>query len=231
MRRLVWIFCAIVLPSRLKVQVARWMFGWEIDNTAHLGRSIILVGHLSMGPGSSIGSFNVIKGLEELRLAEGASILNRNHVTGIPLSLNAFTHSPNRQPSLLMGKHSLLTLAHNLACSDLVEIGEYSSVAGYGTAIMTHSLDLVRDRFITEPVKIGEHCAVMSGCTLLSGARIPPRCIIAAGSVVTMKLGQELTLYRGNPAERVRSLPPTLGFFHRGEGGRDLGDGSSIALG
>lgn len=230
MRRLVWIFCMIVLPPRLKVHLGRWLFGWEIDETAYLGRSIVLVRHLSMGPGSSIGAFNVIKDLEELRLAEGASILNRNWVTGVPLSVKAFSHSPNRRPSLLMGKHSLLTLAHNLACSDVVEIGEYSAVAGYGTAIMTHSLDLVRDRFIAGPVEIGEHTAIMSGCTLLSGTRIPPRSIVSAGSVVTTKLSRELTLYRGNPAEPVRSLPPTLGFFHRGEGGPDAMQDSDIVM-
>jgi acetyltransferase-like isoleucine patch superfamily enzyme len=56
----------------------------------------------------------------------------------------------------------------------------------------------------------------MSGCTLLSGTRVPSRTVISAGSVVATKLAQELTFYRGNPAEPVRPLPETLGFFTRG---------------
>jgi hypothetical protein len=59
----------------------------------------------------------------------------------------------------------------------------------------------------------------MSGCTLMSGVSIPPRCIISGGSVVNTKLTEELTFYRGNPAEAVRTLPATLKFFHRGEPG------------
>jgi acetyltransferase-like isoleucine patch superfamily enzyme len=59
----------------------------------------------------------------------------------------------------------------------------------------------------------------MSGCTLLSGTRVPERSIISAGSVITTKLTEGLTLYRGNPAEPVRSLPESLRVFHRGEEG------------
>jgi hypothetical protein len=51
----------------------------------------------------------------------------------------------------------------------------------------------------------------------MSATRVPPRCIVSAGSVVATKLAKELTFYRGNPAEPVRLLPETLGFFHRGE--------------
>jgi acetyltransferase-like isoleucine patch superfamily enzyme len=82
---------------------------------------------------------------------------------------------------------------------------------------LTHNLDLVRDRLVAGPVELGDHCAVMSGSTLLSGTRVPPRSIVSAGSVVTTKLTQELTLYRGNPAEAVRELPETLRFFDRGQ--------------
>jgi hypothetical protein len=41
--------------------------------------------------------------------------------------------------------------------------------------------------------------------------------VVSAGSVVATKLTDELTFYRGNPAEPVRSLPASLGIFHRGE--------------
>jgi hypothetical protein len=52
---------------------------------------------------------------------------------------------------------------------------------------------------------------------LLSGTRVPARSIVSAGSVVNTPLTEELTFYSGNPAEAVRSLPDTLGFFHRGD--------------
>jgi acetyltransferase-like isoleucine patch superfamily enzyme len=217
----------VVLPSRLKRHLGRLIFGWEIDPTAHLGRSLVLVRHLSMGPGTRIGSFNVIKDLEELRLAEGASIVSRNWIIGIPLAFEYFPNSPNRRPSLIMGKRAIITINHNIQCTDLVRVGDYSAIAGFGSAILTHSLDLVRDQFVSGPVEIGDHAAVMSGCTLNNGTRVPSRSIVSAGSVVTTRLTRELTLYRGNPAEPVRSLPETLGYFHRGEEGFESVRGSA----
>jgi acetyltransferase-like isoleucine patch superfamily enzyme len=207
----------VVLPSGLKRHLGRRFLGWDIDPTAYIGRSVILVRHLSMGPGSSIGPLNVIRDLEELRLGEGASIATRNWITGFPLSSNLFPHSPNRDPSLIMGKGAMITVAHDIDCSDRVVIGDYSGLAGFRCAVLTHSLNLVRDRFITAPVELGDYAAVMSGSTLLSGTRVPARCIVSAGSVINTKLTEELTFYSGNPAEAVRSLPETLAFFQRGE--------------
>jgi acetyltransferase-like isoleucine patch superfamily enzyme len=216
----------LALPSRLKGWLGRTLLGWDIHPTAYIGRSVILVGHLSMGPGASIGPLNVIKDLEDLRLAEGASIASRNWIIGIPRSsdpgTDVFAHSPNRRPSLVMGKQAMITVAHEIDCCDRIEIGDYSSLAGFGCTILTHSLNLVRDRFVTGSVVIGAHSAVMSGSTMLSGTRVPPRSIVSAGSVVNTRLSEELTFYSGNPAEAVRSLPESLGFFHRGESDVDV---------
>jgi acetyltransferase-like isoleucine patch superfamily enzyme len=197
------------------------LFGWEIHPTAHLGRSLVLVRHLSMGPGAAIGPFNVIRDFDELRMAEGASIASRNWITGFPSTSTVFPHSPDRRPALVMGEYSMITVGHDIDCSDLVAIGAHSAIAGFGCAILTHSLDLVRDRFVTGSVEIGHHTGIMSGSTLLSGTRVPARCIVSAGSVVNTKLTNELTFYSGNPAEPVRSLPETLRIFHRGEGSSD----------
>ncbi len=228
--RLVLAICMLVLPSRLKVLLGRTLLGWDVHPSAYIGRSVVLVGHLSMGPGASIGPLNVIKDLEELRLAEGASIATRNWIIGIPRSpdpaADPFPKSPNRRPSLVMGKNAMITVAHEIDCSDLVEIGDHSSLAGFRCTILTHSLNLVRDRFTTGPVEIGAHAAVMSGSTLLSGTRVPARSIVSAGSVINTPLTDELTFYGGSPAEPVRDLPETLGFFHRGDGdGPDGPDG------
>lgn len=206
-----------MLPSRYKIPLGRRLLGWEVDDTAYIGHSLLAVNKLVMGPGASIGRMNVIN-VDELRMGEGARIGNRNHVTSFPRSSAFFQNSPNRNPSLYLGKGAQITVAHELDCSDLVEIGDYSGIAGFHCVILTHSLNIVRDRFETAPVVIGHHAGIMSGATLLSGTRVPSRSIISAGSVVNTRLQEELTFYSGNPAESVRSLPANLAFFHRGEG-------------
>jgi acetyltransferase-like isoleucine patch superfamily enzyme len=207
----------VALPSPLRRLAGRYLLGWDIHPTARIGRSsIVRVRHVSMGPGSSIGPRNVIRDLEELRLGEGASIGGRNTIAGWPFSPEAFPHSPDRRPSLVLGDYAMITTGHEIDCCDRVELGERATIAGFNCTVLTHNVDLVRDHFITAPVELGARSAVMSGCTLLSGTRVPACSMVSAGSVVMTKLTDEYTLYRGNPAEPVRSLPRTLKVFRRG---------------
>lgn len=206
-----------LLPSSLKRFVARRFLGWDVHPTAHIGRSIVLARHVSMGPGAVIGPFNVIRNLDELRMAAGAHIASRNSIACPATAAAAFRHSPNRRAALVMGEHSMITVGHDIDCSDRVEIGAHTAIAGFRSQILTHSLNLMLDRQTTGPVVIGAHCAIMSGCLLLSGVRVPDRSIVSAGSVVTTKLAREQTFYRGNPAQPVRDLPANLAYFHRGE--------------
>ena len=71
------------------------------------------------------------------------------------------------------------------------------------STLLTHTIDLMQDRYVAGSVVLGEYAVAMSGCMLLSGTQVPARSIIAAGSVISTKLTQELTFYRGNPAEAV----------------------------
>ncbi|NHA01532.1 hypothetical protein G5V59_21710 [Nocardioides sp. W3-2-3] len=45
--------------------MANRVLGWEIHPTAHIGRSLVLAGKVTMGPGAQIGPLNVIRGLDE----------------------------------------------------------------------------------------------------------------------------------------------------------------------
>ena len=219
--QLLWALVVCYLPSSLARRVAKVALGWDIHPTAYLGRSVIRVGHLSMGPRTSIGPRNNIRGLSELRMAEDSNIATRNSITAFPkaadLAQDIFPHSPNRQTVLILGVGAKITDNHEIDCSDRVELGRHAALAGFASQILTHSLNLVTDRQTTNAVVLGDHCAVMSGCIVQSGCSIPARAIVSAGSVVTTRLTQEQAFYRGNPAELVRELPDHLAYFHRGE--------------
>lgn len=214
MRRLFALF-VVLLPQPFQSRFARWLLGWDIHPSARLMVSFIDVERLSLGPGAGIGRFNVITQLEELRLGEGASIGSRNHIKGWAKSTGAFPHSPNRRCALTLGNYALITTAHEIDCCDRVVLADYAGIGGFGCTVLTHGLDMVRNRFVTAPVEIGEYAGILSNCTMLSGTRVPARSIVSAGSVVATKLTKELTFYRGNPAEPVRELPETLGIFRR----------------
>lgn len=205
----------IVLPSRLRAEVGRRLFGWEIDPTAYLGRSIVVVRHLSLGPGANIGHLNVIWDLDELRLGEGSSVSTRNWITGSPKTSDHIGGSADRYSSLVMGCGAMITMGHNIDCSDRVIIGDHAGIVGFGCTVLTRQLDLAEDKAVTAPVEVADRAVVMSGCTMLSGSRVPTRSIVSAGSVITTPLTEELSLYRGNPAEAVRSLPANLRLWRR----------------
>ena len=214
MRRIVPVLM-ILLPQRAKHWVGRRFLGWDIHPTAYVGRSLIRVRHLTMAKYSSIGPFNVIRDLEHLRLDEGANIGSRNWIIGVPLESVIYPNAKNRDPSLVMGKYTILTTGHEVDCADRVELKDYACVAGFRSAILTHSLNFVTDRFVTGSVVFQERGVLLSGCTMMTGTQVPARSIVSAGSIVSTKLTAEQTFYRGNPAEAVRSLPDNLKFYER----------------
>ena len=116
-----------------------------------------------------------------------------------------------------LAEHAQIASYHYIDCVDSLELGRHAAIAGFRSTVLTHTIDLMRDTYVAGSVVLGEYAIVMSGCMLLAGTQIPARSVVAAGSVVSTKLTQELTFYRGNPAEAVRPLPKRLGFFHRGE--------------
>ena len=213
MRRL-WVLLIPLLPAKWRRVVGVRVLGWDVHPTAHIGRSVIAARHVSLGPETIIGPFNVFRDLEELRLDRGASIGGRNWIAGHPLRDTVFT-SPTRRSTLVMGQWAKITVGHVIDCTDQVVLGDHAGIIGFRCQVLTHSLDLVRVVQVSSPVELGERSVVMSGCLLLSGTRVPARSIISAGSVVTTKLTKEQVFYRGNPAEAVRDLPE-LRLYARG---------------
>jgi acetyltransferase-like isoleucine patch superfamily enzyme len=213
--RLVFAYVFAFLPMPIKRIVAKWVYGWDVHPSAYIGPSVLRIRHVSMGPNTFIGGRNNITNLNELRMEEGSSIGTGNMIKGWwdhptePLS--------RRNPSLYLAEHSQIASYHYIDCVDSLELGPHAALAGFRSIVLTHSLDLVRDRYVTGPVVLGAYAGVMSGCTLLAGTTVPARSVVSAGSVVTTKLKQELRLYRGNPAEAVRELPERLGYLQRGE--------------
>jgi acetyltransferase-like isoleucine patch superfamily enzyme len=203
------------LPMPLKRIVAKWIYRWDIHPTAYIGPSVLTIREVSMGPDTRIGSRNVITNLNELRMAKGSAIGSGNLIKGW---WDHPTDALNtRNPAIFLGEYSQIASYHYIDCVDTLEIGSHAALAGFRSTVLTHSIDLMRDRYVTGSVVIGEYSGVMSGCMLLAGTRIPPRCIISAGSVVTTRLTQEQALYRGNPAELVRPISDRMAWLRRGD--------------
>jgi acetyltransferase-like isoleucine patch superfamily enzyme len=209
----------LLLPWSLRRRALHSLFGYRIDATARIGWAWIWPQHLVMGPGSRIGHLSFCKGLSRLELGPHASIGRGNWITGFPAGPHRhFAHQPERVPELVLGAHAAITNRHLIDCTNRVEIGEFSTLAGFGSQVLTHSIDLAACRQSSAPVRIGRYCFVGTRSVLLAGSALPDYSVLAAASLLERVHTTTHRLYGGSPAVQIHALDPRLGYFERREG-------------
>jgi len=212
-------FCVVLLPWVMRRWVLRTCFGYSIHPTARIGWSWIFPAKLEMREHARIGHLNVAIHLQRVTLGAHASIERGNWITGFPAGdPRHFTHRPDREPALVMGEHSALTKNHHVDCTDRVEIGAFAIIGGYGSQLLTHSIDLERNRQDAAPIRIGEYCLVGTDVVILGGARLPDRSVLGAKALLNAAFTEGGWLYGGVPARAIRELPADTAFFHRTSG-------------
>lgn len=207
------------MPWPIRRRILNLLFGYDIARGAKIGRSILVVEKLTMEPGSSIGSLNYAKGLRQIHLGESASIGNLNWITATSRhSDQFFVDQADRDPVLLIGPHSAITNRHLIDCTDTVDVGSFSTVGGWNSQIITHSIEVKSSQQRSGKIKIGDYCFVGSRVVILKGAVLPPNSILSAGSVLNTTDTAPYGLFSGTPAKRVREIDPAAMYFHRHQG-------------
>ena len=217
MRKLLLLVCA-VLPWALKRLAYTRLCGYSIAPGCRIGLSLVLVDRLTMEPGASIGHLNVVKGLDEVRMGEKATICRLNWIYGFPSGTDHFAHQPERVSRLTLEEHAALTSRHLVDCTNEVSIGAFATFAGFRSQILTHSIDLAESRQSSKPIRIGRYAFVGTGCILLGGSRVPDCSVLGAGSVLTKAYEDTHTVYGGNPAKPIKELPKDTKYFLRTQG-------------
>lgn len=210
-------FLTILLPWPLKRRVLMRRYGFDIHPTARIGLSWIYPESLSMGPGARIGHFNVAIHLQAIRMGKAATIGRRNWITGFPAGTASghFAHQADREPVLELGEHAAITKNHHIDCTNAVCIGSFTTVAGYYSQLLTHSIDIVANRQDSKPIIIGSHCFIGTNVVILGGATIPDCSVVGAKSLVNGVHDKPYTLYGGVPARAIKDLPRDAGYFSR----------------
>lgn len=205
----------VVLPWPLRRWILTVVFRARIDRSARVGFSVILSERIELGTGARIGHFNLIKGLSLFRLEDSATIGHLNWISGYPRHRSQRFSSSDRMPSLEMGRHSALTQCHRLDCSDAIVIGDFSIVAGYGTQVLTHSINIEKSQQEVQPVRIGAYTFVGTRSVLLPGSVLPNYSVLAAGGVLANAYQDEYYIYGGVPAKPIKKLNKDLAYFSR----------------
>jgi acetyltransferase-like isoleucine patch superfamily enzyme len=194
------------LPWPLRRWLLNSLCGYSIDRRARIGMSLLGCTSVRMEAGSRVGHFNVIKGAR-LVMGEEARLGDFNWISALPLRHpRHFREEAERDPALIVERHAAVTSRHFIDCSNTVTVGEFATVAGARSQILTHAIDFKRNRQTSAPVRIGRYCFVGTACVVLKGSRLPDYSILAASSCLNRSFEETFSLYSGTPAARVKDL-------------------------
>jgi len=208
----------VLLPWRAKRWALQRFWGFELAPSARIGLSYIYPGHLVMDEGASIGHLNVAIHLGRMHCGAYSIISRGNWISGHPPDGAHFRQRTTRDPSFVLGAHAAVTKSHIIDCTDRIEIGEFTTLAGYASQLITHGIDLVKSQQDCKPIRIGAYCLIGTRVTVVGGAVLPDRSMLAAGAVLNKAHTQTHTLYAGQPAEARKKLDPQAAYFHRARG-------------
>lgn len=210
----------VFLPFKLKSFIYNKIFGYEISKEARIGFSFINVDILSMSSSSSIGNFNFIANLDCVQIGSFSSIGAFNWITGFPTRTNSkhFSHQPNRCSKLSIGRHSAITKHHHIDCTSTVTIGNFTTIAGYYSQFLTHSVDIHEARQDSYTINIGSYCFVGTNCILLGKTLLPDFTVLGAKSLVARAMPDQYALYAGSPAKKIKPLAKSANYFTREKG-------------
>lgn len=178
--------------------------GHDVHDTARARSNVVWrVDSVVMAPRSRVGRWNLVKHMRTLSVGSGASIGRLNVISSHPVYAKLYPGGA----SLTLGSHAKITSRHQLDCSGSLEVGDFSSIAGHETRVLSHSVDLGRDAQVAHPITIGERSFVGARCLLLGGAHLPARSVLAAGSVLPHRKTDAMPgLWAGVPAEFKRQV-------------------------
>ena len=101
---------------------------------------------------------------------------------------------------LEVGAGSVVVSGHRIDFTDRVTLGRNVIVGGRNSSLWTHN------RQQTAPISIGDFCYLGSEVRLAPGARLPERCILALGAVLSGEIAEAGSLVGGVPAKVIRPL-------------------------
>ena len=209
-----------LLPWRLKRFLLIRFFKYEIHPSAQIGYSWIYPKKLIMHSNSKIGNLNVAIHLDLISIGKYSSISRGNWITGFPSKTNSkhFSHQNERESKLLIGEHSAITKNHHIDCTSTITIGNFVTIAGYNSQLLTHSINILENRQDSSPIIIGDYCFVSTNVVVLGGAHLPSYSVLGAKAMLNKKMNQEYCLYGGIPAKFINEIPKTAKYLNRSTG-------------
>ena len=210
---------SLLLQWGLRRSFLESQFGYSIHPSSRIGFAWIFPRRLIMEEGSRIGHLTLCKNIDLLHLGAHAIVGQLNWITGFPSGASRhFGHQPDRRPELIVERHAGISSRHLIDCTARVRIGEFATIGGFRSQLLTHSIDFTAGRQTAEPIDIGEYSFTGTNSVVLGGAVLPHHAVLGAQSLLNKKWDEPYRLYAGVPARPVKELSPDMEYFRRTEG-------------
>lgn len=209
-----------IMPWSIRRKALINWFGYELHPTCRLGFCWVYPRQLIMKAHSRIDHFTVAIHLDKIEMDEHSSIGRNNWITGFPTGTSSphFQHQKERSSVLKLGSNSSITKHHHLDCTNFLKIGDFSTIAGYHTQILTHSINLFENIQDSKPIVIGDYTFIGTNSTILGGAILPSYSVLGAKSLLNKAYDESWKLYGGVPALPVKNISKSAKYFTRKDG-------------
>ena len=210
----------IFLPWSIKKLILRGWFKYDINSKSHIGFAWIFPRKLVMEEGATIDHLTVAVNLDCITMRENSSIGRSNWITGFPSGTDSlhFQHQQDRTAELILGNSSAITKNHHIDCTNRIEIGRFSTIAGYQSQLLTHSIDVFENRQDSAPIYIGDYTFIGTNCVILGGSSLPSYSVLGAKSLLNKEFTAEWQLYGGVPAKPISEISKKAKYFSREDG-------------
>ena len=210
----------VLLPWKIRRWLLVRIWKYEIHPGARIGWAYVYPNHLKMAKGSSIDHLTVAVNLELMVLEENSIISRSNWITGFPKNSGSkhFQHQEDRNSQLIVGRESAITKHHHIDCTNSVIIGKYTTIAGYYSQFLTHSINIHDSIQDSSSIIIGDYCFVGTNSVILGGSSLPSHSVLGAKSLLNKKFTEEFMLYGGAPSKIIKPIDKSAKYFHRDKG-------------
>jgi acetyltransferase-like isoleucine patch superfamily enzyme len=194
MKSLVTSLLCLFPPSRTKNFSLR-ILGHNIHRTARFGSSLVIGKSLiSLGKDSVVRPFNVFRNMS-LVAGEGAIIGSWNWFSAAP----ALSKGENYSAEFLLGTSGSVNSRNYFDCSGGILFGPFTDLAGVRSTFITHYIDTKNNHQLCKPIIIGERTMLSSNLTVMPGAVVGDRSLVAAGTVLIAQSYPSQSLIAGVP--------------------------------
>lgn len=215
--RLVTMLVWLLPPCRIKNHLLN-LLGNRIHPTATIWPSLVIsCGVFDLAEFTVIMPGNLFRQMNRVELDTCAYIGTLNQF----VADRDYWTFESRAGVLRLGELCGITNRHQLDCSGRIELHPRSAIGGIRSIFESRALDLESNRILLGKIVVGEYSLTASACIVQSGARIPPKSLVALGSVVVSRDEDDDAtsgLYAGSAASRRGDLPDCAWWY------RDLRD-------